>query len=182
MDQFEVERILGCKNIKGKRHYLVKWVGYDKSQSTWEPQEYLAEAQKMIKDFYARLEKQKKKQSAKKPSSKLGSQADLKPSQQDEQPDPESLKEIPSIVETAKMTQESNQKAIRDSQQEQLPQKAMGGGKNQLFISGQIMIAGQLKFLCKDSEGNEILKNKQHFFDNDPLTLLKYYDQFVKLE
>ena len=37
-DHFQVEKILGWKNIKKKKHGLVKWVGYDDSYNSWEPE------------------------------------------------------------------------------------------------------------------------------------------------
>ena len=38
-EHFQIEKILGYKNIKGKRHGRVKWVGYDNSYNSWEPVE-----------------------------------------------------------------------------------------------------------------------------------------------
>ena len=40
-EEYEVERILGKKIISGTVHYLVKWKGYDISESTWEPKQNL---------------------------------------------------------------------------------------------------------------------------------------------
>ena len=38
VDHFMIEKILGWKNIKKKKYGLVKWVGYDDSYNTWEPE------------------------------------------------------------------------------------------------------------------------------------------------
>ena len=38
VDHFLIEKILGWKNIKKKKHGLVKWVGYDDSYNSWEPE------------------------------------------------------------------------------------------------------------------------------------------------
>ena len=38
-DHFLIEKILGWKNIKGKKFGLVKWVGYDNSYNSYEPEE-----------------------------------------------------------------------------------------------------------------------------------------------
>ena len=40
-EEYEVERILGKKIISGTAHYLIKWKGYDTSESTWEPKQNL---------------------------------------------------------------------------------------------------------------------------------------------
>lgn len=37
-DVYKAERILDTKNVKGKRHYLIKWDGWDESNNTWEPE------------------------------------------------------------------------------------------------------------------------------------------------
>jgi len=37
-EHFLIEKILGWKKIKGKKHGLIKWVGYDDSYNTWEPE------------------------------------------------------------------------------------------------------------------------------------------------
>jgi hypothetical protein len=39
--RYEVEPILDCQSINRKSHYLVKWLGYDESENTWEPEENL---------------------------------------------------------------------------------------------------------------------------------------------
>ena len=38
VDHFMIDKILGWKKIKGKKHGLIKWVGYDDSYNTWEPE------------------------------------------------------------------------------------------------------------------------------------------------
>jgi len=40
-DTYEVERILGKRTRKGKTEYLIKWVGYEESENTWEPTYHL---------------------------------------------------------------------------------------------------------------------------------------------
>ena len=38
---YEVERIVAHKIEKGTLRYLVKWVGYDDKENTWEPEQNL---------------------------------------------------------------------------------------------------------------------------------------------
>ena len=40
-DLYEVEKIINCKIYKNKKYYLVKWLCYPISESTWEPKENL---------------------------------------------------------------------------------------------------------------------------------------------
>ena len=36
-NRFRIEQILRYKTVKGRRLALIKWIGYDRSESTWEP-------------------------------------------------------------------------------------------------------------------------------------------------
>jgi len=47
---FSAERILKRRKRKGKNYYLVKWLGYPESQSTWEPEENILD-ERLIKNF-----------------------------------------------------------------------------------------------------------------------------------
>ena len=38
-----VEKIIKMKIQKGKKYFLVKWVGFPASDNTWEPKEHLSE-------------------------------------------------------------------------------------------------------------------------------------------
>ena len=48
-DFFVIEEITEVKIEKEKKSYLVKWVGYPPSQSTWEPEEHIPA---FIKKYY----------------------------------------------------------------------------------------------------------------------------------
>ena len=52
-DVFEVERVMGCKLIGGRVFYLIKWLGYDDSHTTWENEEDLVGARDCARDFVA---------------------------------------------------------------------------------------------------------------------------------
>lgn len=48
--EYEVEKILGVRERNGKWEYLLKWVGYEESESTWEPEEMLS-CKKLLIEF-----------------------------------------------------------------------------------------------------------------------------------
>ena len=47
---FNAENILKRRKRKGKNQYLVKWVGYPKSQATWEPEENILD-KRLLENF-----------------------------------------------------------------------------------------------------------------------------------
>ena len=51
--EYEVEKILDSKLIRGKLHYKVKWKGYPLEECTSEPAENLTNASKLVKDFHS---------------------------------------------------------------------------------------------------------------------------------
>ena len=48
---YEVEKIINCKNYHNKKYYLIKWLCYPISQSTWEPKSNLKHLNYMIQQF-----------------------------------------------------------------------------------------------------------------------------------
>lgn len=48
---YVVEKILEKKRVAGELLYLIKWVGWPKSQATWEPVRNLKNVQWMIDEF-----------------------------------------------------------------------------------------------------------------------------------
>lgn len=48
---FDVERIMGRRFTHGREEYLVKWVGFDEDQSTWEPVTNLLNVIEMLEAF-----------------------------------------------------------------------------------------------------------------------------------
>jgi Chromo (CHRromatin Organisation MOdifier) domain len=52
IEEFEVEKILDARVHRRKQQYLVKWLGYETYDSTWEPEENVANAASAIKDFW----------------------------------------------------------------------------------------------------------------------------------
>ncbi|CAH0761202.1 unnamed protein product [Diatraea saccharalis] len=41
-EEYEVEKIIDSKRIKGKLHYLIRWKGYSADSDTWEPENTLS--------------------------------------------------------------------------------------------------------------------------------------------
>ena len=50
-DFYEVEKIINCKYFKNKKYYLIKWLFYPISQSTWEPESNLKNLKDLIEEF-----------------------------------------------------------------------------------------------------------------------------------
>ena len=50
--EYEVEDILDSRIRWKKLEYLIKWVGYDAGNNSWEPAENLKNAPKMVKQFH----------------------------------------------------------------------------------------------------------------------------------
>ena len=52
-DEYEVEKILDSRVHRGWVQYLVKWLGYDESEATWEPLRNVRDhAQDIIREFH----------------------------------------------------------------------------------------------------------------------------------
>ncbi len=43
-EEFEVDRVLRERVVKGKKQYLIRWKGYSSFDDTWEPLENLGNA------------------------------------------------------------------------------------------------------------------------------------------
>ncbi|KAG5342123.1 CBX5 protein, partial [Acromyrmex charruanus] len=59
-NEYEVERLINVRTIKGRRQFLVRWVGYGENDDTWENEKDLNCSQ-LIEDFLAE-EKDKEKE------------------------------------------------------------------------------------------------------------------------
>ncbi|SMQ49659.1 unnamed protein product [Zymoseptoria tritici ST99CH_3D7] len=52
-DEYQVEKILAHESKRGKIQYRIKWLGYeDEADQTWEPQENLAGAVELLKEYH----------------------------------------------------------------------------------------------------------------------------------
>ena len=51
MDEYEVESVIGKRGVGESAEYLIKWKGYPKEQSTWEPIQNLQKVRDLVSRF-----------------------------------------------------------------------------------------------------------------------------------
>jgi hypothetical protein len=51
-NEFEVETIVSHKGPPNSRQYLVKWLGYDDAENTWEPESNLVNCKEMLRQYW----------------------------------------------------------------------------------------------------------------------------------
>lgn len=61
-EEYEVEKIIDSKKIKGKLHYLIRWKGYSADSDTWEPENTLS-CPDLIHKYIEEKENSKNKES-----------------------------------------------------------------------------------------------------------------------
>lgn len=78
-EEYEVEKIIDSKRIKGKLHYLIRWKGYSADSDTWEPENTLS-CPELINKFNEETEDSKSKDGKpeKKGSKRKGSKKEAK--------------------------------------------------------------------------------------------------------
>lgn len=50
--EYEVERLLAVRHVRGRKEYLCHWKGYGSWEDSWEPEENLANAQELLRAFW----------------------------------------------------------------------------------------------------------------------------------
>jgi len=50
-EEFEVEKILNKRTVRGKKKFLVRWKGYTAEEDTWENRENLENAKELVEEF-----------------------------------------------------------------------------------------------------------------------------------
>lgn len=71
-EEWVVEKICDFKKSRGKRYYLVHWLGYDESDRTWEPASNLKNAPEIVKKFHKDLKKKPAPETPRKTRRKKG--------------------------------------------------------------------------------------------------------------
>ncbi|XP_053606910.1 chromobox protein homolog 5-like [Plodia interpunctella] len=61
-EEYEVDKVVDSKKIKGKLHYLIRWKGYSADSDTWEPENTLS-CPELISKFHDEKENSKNKES-----------------------------------------------------------------------------------------------------------------------
>jgi len=51
VEEWEVEKVLNKKKIRGIEKYLIRWKGFTAEEDTWEKKENLKNAEELIKEF-----------------------------------------------------------------------------------------------------------------------------------
>jgi len=50
-EEFEIEKILNKRTVRGKEKFLVRWKGYMAGEDTWENRENLENAKELVEEF-----------------------------------------------------------------------------------------------------------------------------------
>jgi len=50
-EEFEIEKILNKRTVRGKEKFLVRWKGYMAGENTWENRENLENAKELVEEF-----------------------------------------------------------------------------------------------------------------------------------
>ena len=50
-EEFEVEKILNKRTVRGKKKFLVRWKGYIAGEDTWENRENLENTKELVEEF-----------------------------------------------------------------------------------------------------------------------------------
>jgi len=50
-EEFEIEKIINKRTVRGKKKFLVRWKGYTVEEDTWESRENLENAKELVEEF-----------------------------------------------------------------------------------------------------------------------------------
>ena len=62
VEEWEIEKILNEKKIRGVEKYLVRWKGFTAEHDTWERREDLGNAKEVLKEFKGRIDTEVRRQ------------------------------------------------------------------------------------------------------------------------
>jgi hypothetical protein len=58
-ETYEVEKIVDKKISKGEVKYLVKWIGWDSKDNTWEPLRHLKNCKDLVDEYEEKIKTSK---------------------------------------------------------------------------------------------------------------------------
>jgi len=59
-EEFEIEKILNKRTVRGKKQFLVRWKGYMAEEDTWENRENLENAKELVEEFERKYKEEAK--------------------------------------------------------------------------------------------------------------------------
>ena len=62
VEEWEIEKILNKRKIRGIDKYLVRWKGFTAEHDTWERKEDLGNAKEMLEEFEGRMNAEVRRQ------------------------------------------------------------------------------------------------------------------------
>lgn len=189
-DVFDVERIVKDRMIKGKRQFLIKWVGYSESENTWEYEDNLMCAD-LVKAYFdeknnkedqtvsKRAKKQPEKQAEKKVEKQPEKKVEKLPEKKMEKMPEKKAEKLPEKKpETTAPTSKPQVKVSSEPKQGIVPlitnewhdkiDKVVGAS---LLDNGLIEIEYVLKTGKNASSPSDVIKLKA------PLKLIEFYEE-----
>ena len=62
VEEWEIEKILNKRKIRGVKKYLVRWKGFTAEHNTWERKKALVNARKVLEEFERRMNTEVRRQ------------------------------------------------------------------------------------------------------------------------
>lgn len=147
-EEYEVEKILKRRTVKGKVEYYIKWKNYPDSDNTWEPEENL-DCQELLDTFNAAEDKREKAASSK-PKSSAKKDETPKAAKPEKKEEKEKEKSADKTPKEAPASAGRKRKNSTTSMEEAPPEKkGFERGLPAEKVIGATDSGGQLMFLVK---------------------------------
>ena len=158
--EYEVEAILKHRQKGRKKEYLIKWVGYDDKDNTWEPEDHLAHLPEMLKSYWENYNSKKEKEKEEKREKQKQKEKEKK----------EAKKE----TKTAKKEKTSKNQEIKRDEDLLL-------SNDPIEIVGAMKISeGNIVFAVKQNGKNILIPNKE-LRNKHPRELLDFYEKHLEI-